>query len=168
MTMKKFLVQTILLVIVIAAALYLYNPKGGIKIGFPFLPGQSSFKQLQINENVLKVEIADTKDKRSKGLGGREKLASDEGMLFIFPDAKKHSFWMKGLKFPLDFIWINDNKVVDIIKNVPSPTEGQKDEDLPIYLPITEVNRVLEVNAQTVDRMGIKVGDTTKISDIDK
>lgn len=164
--MKKFAVQTILLLIVIAVALYLYNPKGGIKIGFPFLMGQSSIKQVQINENVLKVEIADTKDKRSKGLGGKEKLASDEGMLFIFPELKKHSFWMKGLKFPLDFIWIKGNSIVDIIKDVPPPGEGQKDEDLPIYLPITEVDKVLEVNAQTVDRLGIKVGDDITISDI--
>lgn len=166
--MKKFAVQTILLLIVIAVALYLYNPKGGIKIRSPFLMGQSSIKQVQINENVLKVEIADTKDKRSKGLGGKEKLASDEGMLFIFPELKKHSFWMKGLKFPLDFIWIKGNSVVDIIKDVPTPREGQKDEDLPIYLPITEVDKVLEVNAQTVDRLGIKVGDDITISDIPK
>ncbi len=167
--MKKFAVQIVALLILISGALYFYNPTGGGRsIPLPFAPEQVAIKQLEINGNKLKVEIADTKEKRTRGLGGRESLEDDGGMLFIFPDSSKHSFWMKGLKFPLDFIWIKDSIVVDIILNAPPPTENQKDEDLPIYLPNTEVDKVLEVKAGGVERLGIKVGDTINIVDLPK
>lgn len=168
--MKKFAVQVIGLLILTTAALYFYNPttQNGSKITLPFAPQKASLKQLEVNGHKIKIEIADTKEKRNKGLGGREVLKDDEGMLFIFDDLKKHSFWMKGLSFPLDFIWIRDNTVVDIILNAKPPVTGQKDGDLPIYLPKEDVNRVLEVTAGGVERLGIKIGDMVTVTDIPK
>ncbi|MDP3973735.1 MAG: DUF192 domain-containing protein [Candidatus Daviesbacteria bacterium] len=154
--MKKFLVQSIALLFVIAAAFYIYTRQ----ITFlPFLPSPEASSVVGINDREIKVEIADDQAKRSKGLGGRESLASDSGMLFIFPDKGQYSFWMKGLKFPLDLIWIRDDTIVDIIENVPSPRPNQQDEDLPIYQSRIEVDKVLEVNAGVVERFQIKVGD---------
>lgn len=167
--MKKFAVQVIALLLVTTGAIYFYNPTGGLKgIDLPFAPQKAMYKNLKINGKTIKVEIADTKEKRSKGLGGRESLEDDSGMLFIFPDSKKHSFWMKGLKFSLDFVWIKDNKVVDIILNAPPPTEGQKDEDLPIFMPNMEVDKILELKSGGVERFGIKVGDEFSLRDIPK
>ncbi len=168
--MKKFAVQVIGLLILTTAALYFYNPTGqnGNNIIFPFAPQKAAFKQLEVNGHKIKVEIADTKDKRNKGLGGRESMKDDEGMLFIFDDLKKHSFWMKGLSSPLDFVWIKDNTVVDIILDAKPPISGQKDTDLPIYLPKEEVNRMLEIKAGGVERLGIKIGDNIKVTDIPK
>lgn len=131
----------------------------------PFLPEQTRVGEVLINDNKIKVEIADTQGKRSKGLGGRESLASDSGMLFIFPKEDKYPFWMKGLNFPLDFVWIKGDKVVDILQNIPPPAEGTKDESLPIYLPKEEVDKVLEVNAGTSERLNIKVGDKIEIKE---
>lgn len=168
--MKKFAVQVIGLLILTTAALYFYNPTGqnGNVIPLPFTPQKAALKQLEINGQKIKIEIADTKEKRNKGLGGRDALKDDEGMLFIFDDLKKHSFWMKGLSFPLDFIWIRDNTVVDIILNAKPPIAGQKDADLPIYLPKEDVNKVLEVTAGGVERLGIKIGDMITVTDIPK
>ena len=70
---------------------------------------------------------------------------------------------MKGLKFPLDFIWIRDDSVVDIIQNAQIPDEGASDESLPIYLPREPIDKVLEVNTGVVDILKIKVGDTIKL-----
>jgi uncharacterized protein len=154
--MKKFLVQSIALLIVTAAAFYVYTSR---VTQLPFLPSSQSLDVIEINGKEIKVEIADSSQERSKGLGGRESLASDSGMLFIFPDKGQYSFWMKGLKFPLDLIWIRDDVVVDIIENVPSPRPNQQDEDLPIYQSRIEVDKVLEVNAGVVERFQIKVGD---------
>ena len=159
--MKKFLVQFVALIIVIAGALLFYT---GSDPSLPFIFEQAKYNDLTINETKLKVEIADTQEKRSKGLGGREKLASDEGMLFIFQKVDKHSFWMKGLKFSLDFIWIKDDLVVDILPNVPPPVVGATDESLPIYQPRVEIDTVLEVNGGVVERLKIKIGDTIKLT----
>ncbi|MDD5415855.1 MAG: DUF192 domain-containing protein [Candidatus Daviesbacteria bacterium] len=156
--MKKFVIQIILLLVFIVGGVYLYKSSGQIS-GLPFIPSGPVFKQIQINGSKFNVEIADTQEKRAKGLAGRSSLASDSGMLFIFSEPSKHSFWMKGLLFPLDFIWISGDKVVGILQNVPPPAQGQPDSSLPIYQSSVEVDKVLEVNAGVVQRLNIKVGD---------
>ncbi|MDD5147186.1 MAG: DUF192 domain-containing protein [Candidatus Daviesbacteria bacterium] len=157
--MKKFVIQIILLLVFIIGGVYLYKTSGQIS-GLPFIPQGPVFKQIQINGSKLNVEIADTQDKRAKGLAGRDSLASDSGMLFIFSEPSKHSFWMKGLLFPLDFIWISGDRVVSILQNVPPPAQGQSDSSLPIYQSSVEVDKVLEVNAGVIQRLNIKVGDS--------
>lgn len=159
--MKKFVIQVILLLMIVGVGLYLYKSGGQISI-LPFIPKGSVLKPVQINGVNLNVEVADTQDKRAKGLGGRASLASDSGMLFVFSGPSKYSFWMKGLSFPLDFVWIKGDKVVSVLQNVPPPAAGQQDSSLPIYQPNVEVDKVLEVNAGVIQRLDIKVGDILK------
>lgn len=156
--MKKFLIQATVLVLIIFLSLAFATSK------LPFFSSeQTKQARISINNTVLNVEVADTSKLRQLGLGEREKLASDSGMLFIFPKKDKHRFWMKGLKFPLDLIWISNYKIVDLNKNVPPPKKGQKDIDLPIYMPVTEVDMVLEVNAGFSESSNTKIGDTINI-----
>jgi len=150
------------LLIAIGAGIYFYKTNGQLS-NLPFVPQGPVFKQLKIEGANLTVEIVDTQDKRNKGLGGRESLASDSGMLFIFPEPSKHSFWMKGVSFPLDFVWIKGEVVVDLLQNIPPPTPGQEDASLPIYQSREEIDKVLEVPAGTIQRLNIKVGDTIKV-----
>lgn len=160
--MKKFLFQTILLLATVGFAFYFFTVNPALS-GLPFLSPNAPFKKLQIGDSLLRVELADTQDKRKKGLGGREVLASNEGMLFVFPDIGKYPFWMKGLSFPLDFIWIKNDQVVDLVQNVPQPAVGQSDSALPIYQSKEDINKVLEVPAGTINRLNIKVGDMIKL-----
>jgi len=54
------------------------------------------------------------------GLMFQEELPYDEGMLFVFDDSKKRSFWMSNMQFSLDIIWIDSQvNIVHIEKNVP-------------------------------------------------
>lgn len=159
--MKKFIIQSVLLLAVAGIALFLF--KTGTVLNLPFLPENPVAKEIVINNTRIKVELADTSSKRKQGLGGRQTLASDEGMLFIFEDSGKHPFWMKGLSFALDFVWINGNKVADVTENVQPPVSGQNDEFLPIYQSKEDIDKVLEVSAGTAQRLNIKVGDTLKI-----
>lgn len=158
--MKKFVIQFVLLIAAIFVALMFYKSKIP---NIPFLPQPQKPGQVTVGDTKIRVEIADTQGQRNKGLGGRESLAQDEGMLFIFDRQDKYPFWMKGLKFPLDIIWIAGDKVVDIFPNVPPPTAGQKDETLLIYQSKIPIDKVLEVNSGTVDRLKIKIGDTIKL-----
>lgn len=159
--MKKFVFQSVGLIVVIGVAVYLFT--SGSLNNISFLPKNDSGKQIVINDNRIKIEMADTQPKRQRGLSGRETLASDEGMLFVFEDGGKHPFWMKGLKFALDFIWINEDKVVDLTENAAPTVEGQSDATLPIYQTKENANKVLEVNAGTAKRLNIKIGDSVKI-----
>ncbi len=160
--MKKFIIQVVLLLLLAGAGIYIYSASTTIP-NLPFVPQAPVVKQLQINDSKLNVEIADTQEKRGKGLSGRESLASDSGMLFIFPEASRHSFWMKGLTFPLDFVWIRGDRVVSVLQNVPIPSAGQPDSSLPIYEPSIDIDKVLEINAGVIARLNIKVGDRIKI-----
>lgn len=160
--MKKFVLQSVLLLAALFAVLFIFQKNTDLT-WIPFIPERPVLKEVQINDIRLKVEVADTQNKRSKGLGGREVLASDEGMLFIFPDIQKRSFWMKGLSFPLDFIWIRKEIIVDIFSNIPPPLPEQADDSLPIYQSNQEVDKVLEVVGGTAKRLNIKVGDSVKI-----
>lgn len=158
--MKKFIIQFVFLIIVIFGALLFYTGKVS---NIPFIPQPTSQAQVLINDTRINVEIADTQSKRNKGLGGIESLASDSGMLFIFERQDLYTFWMKGLKFPLDFIWIRGDKIVDLTENVPAPVSGQKDEDLPIYQSKEAVDKLLEVNGGFVSSHNIKTGDTVTV-----
>lgn len=165
--MKKFIIQAVLLILVIGVALVLFNPtKPGQIPELPFLPQRPKFMNLQINDKTIKVEVADTAAKRKKGLGDRQSLAEQDGMLFIFDRADKHPFWMKGLSFPLDFVWIREEKIVDILENIPPPAAGQKDSELPIYSAKEPIDKVLELNAGTVQRLNIQIGDSIRITPI--
>jgi len=113
-------------------------------------------QKIMIGERVVLVEIKDTEEERRQGLSNRENLDKDTGVLFIFEELGKYDFWMKEMKFDLDFIWIKGEEVVEITEGVKAPKEGEK----PVRLrPKVLVDRVLEVNSGWVKDNEIKVGD---------
>ena len=113
-----------------------------------------------IGNGVINAETAVSREKQYQGLSDRTSLAENSGMLFIFAQPARYYFTMRGMEFPLDFIWISDDKVVDLTANVAQPTGGKK----PVLIsPDHPVNMVLEVNAGTIDRFKVAVGDSVKI-----
>ncbi len=115
----------------------------------------SSEKFVTINNNKIKVEIADTPDLRYKGLSNRDYLCDDCGMFFLFNDKSERIFVMREMRFNLDIIWIDDNNIIKIDKNLPA--EGINFNKF--YSPGEAVDKVLEVNANFCDKNNIKVGD---------
>lgn len=110
-------------------------------------------------KSELEIEIADTKEKRSKGLGYRQSLATNSGMLFLHDNSQKYTYWMKGMEFPIDIIWISGDTIADFIPNVLPPVEGQTDDTLERYSSTVEVNRVLETNAGFIIQKNVQKGD---------
>jgi hypothetical protein len=118
----------------------------------------SGYEQVNlIIDNRVKINalVAITPDQQSLGLGKRGKLASDTGMLFPFNPKSTPVFWMKDMNFPIDIIWISDNKVVGIEKNVPNPPPAIRDYQLPRYSPPVPIDFALEVNAGFADKNNI-------------
>jgi uncharacterized membrane protein (UPF0127 family) len=112
---------------------------------------------LTIGTTKFAVEVADTPAKRTQGLSNRQSLKADSGMLFVFDSSATHSFWMKDMRFPLDFIWINKNQIVYFSKNVPPPTDSFNP---PVVLnPPVPVDMVLEINSGLIDTYNFKIGD---------
>jgi hypothetical protein len=109
-------------------------------------------KDLFIEEKKFKVELAESKEEREKGLSGKSGLCRKCGMLFEFSQPGRYGFWMKGMEFSLDFAWIYDGEIVHIDENIPQDLPGT------IFPPVV-IDRVLEVSAGTLSREGIKIGD---------
>jgi hypothetical protein len=97
-----------------------------------------------------------------RGLGGRESLPDDRGMLFVFPEPGRHTFWMKDMLIPIDIIWISaDGRVVDVQTARPEP--GVPDPQLRRYNPNGEAKYVLEVRAGLAAEQGVQAGDEARI-----
>src|SRR4026208_1251957 len=90
-----------------------------VSVSLIFLAAACNHKStVTINGHTLNIEIAQTQIEREKGLSGRDTLPENSGMLFVFDKPDYYAFWMKDMKFPLDFIWIRDQKVVQITEGV--------------------------------------------------
>ncbi len=110
-------------------------------------------REVQIGNTTIEVEIADSEEERQRGLSNRNSLGEMNGMLFLFGQDGKWSFWMKDTRIPLDIIWANsDGTIVHIEKNV-------EPDSYPAAFTSDELARmVLEVNAGFVDAHGIAEG----------
>jgi len=142
--MKRILIIFGVLVIICVVGYYMRHPLES---------------RIQIGTTIFTVELAVTSAEKERGLGYRNDLDPVHGMLFPYDHSEKYSFWMKGMRFPIDILWIRDGKIVDISKNVPVATTST----LPIYSPREPANQVLELTAGTSDRNGIKIGDSAII-----
>jgi len=101
---------------------------------------------------TIKIEIADTDAKREKGLMFRKSMGSDQGMLFVFTEERRQSFWMKNTHIPLDIIFVNANKqIVHVAEN----TEPYSLKGIPSF---EYAQFVVEVNAGYCKRYGVRVG----------
>lgn len=102
---------------------------------------------------TIDIELADTQEKRVRGLMFREHLGENQGMLFVFPEETYQAFWMKNTVIPLDMIFVNKKK---IIVNIHKNTTPYSEQTYPSSAPAIYV---IEVNAGFTDKYGIKPGD---------
>lgn len=115
-------------------------------------------KTVTINGRSFDIDIAKSKDQQEKGLAIYDSLPENKGMVFPFDHSDYYAFWMKDMKFPIDIIYINQNKIVDVFENVPNPKSA--DSALPIFKPRTPANLVLEINAGLSQKYSFKIGDS--------
>ena len=104
-------------------------------------------------EETFDIELALSPQQQAQGLMYRRSLPADAGMLFVYRPARPVSMWMKNTLIPLDMLFIGaDRRIAHIVeRTVPLSTET--------ISSIKPVSSVLELNAGTVSRLGIKPGD---------
>lgn len=116
---------------------------------------------IKVGGHALCIEVAATEDEIVRGLSGRDNLPWDSGMLFVEERPKRYSYWMKGMRFPLDLIWVDEGgSVVDITENA-TPHLGEADP--PLITPCQKVLYVIEVNAGWVAARGVQIGDKVEL-----
>lgn len=109
--------------------------------------------QIDVGGAKVQVQIADTPEKRRRGLAGQPELPPNAGMLFVFDKPGHYQFHMQGMLIPIDVVWISDaQEVVDVTANVPPDRPGD-------FTSRGPAQYVLEVPAGFVARHGISIGD---------
>ena len=106
----------------------------------------------------VEVEVADDMDEMQKGLMGRTALAEDAGMLFVYPEERELSFWMKDTLIPLSIAFMDaEGRIVDI--------QDMKalDDKPPHYASAEPARYALEVNVGFFDERGVEVGDRARL-----
>ena len=141
---KLFLLWTVLAAVQVAT--------GGQALG-----DEKGHGRLTINsgdeKHEFRVEIARTERQQSRGLMYRRQLPADAGMLFVYKPPVRAAMWMKNTFIPLDMLFIgNGNRIVKIAERTMPLSHKIISSPVP-------VRGVLEVNAGTASRLGIRTGD---------
>lgn len=79
-------------------------------------------RQVKIGNHALKVEVADNDATRARGLMFREKMARNDGMLFIFEEPAYQSMWMKNTLIPLSVAFLDKDGVILNIRDMQPHT----------------------------------------------
>lgn len=113
-----------------------------------------------IGQHEFTIEVADTDPQRSAGLMFRDDMDDDHGMLFVFEQTRRLSFWMQNTPMPLDLIFIDEQgRIVAIRWGKPFSTDS--------IGPLTPARFVLELKAGTAQKAGITEGDLVRHPRID-
>jgi uncharacterized protein len=143
MRTHTILLQTLLIVLVVLGGLwFLGNQQGPSKL-------------VRLGNQTFYAMLADDDIERAQGLSGTNSLATNRAMLFEFEVPDTYCFWMKDMNYPLDIIFINENKqIVTRYKDLPP-------DSYPKSFCSAELSKyVLEVPAGTADRLNLKLGDS--------
>ena len=129
-------------------------------------PRQGNLERLEIvtasGTHEFSVEVMRGGPQRERGLMFRRFLPQERGMLFDFATEKPVTMWMKNTYLPLDMIFIGrSGKVVGLAENTEPLSEKIIPSGVPAY-------GVLEVNAGTAARIGLRIGDSVRHPLFDK
>lgn len=149
--MSKKIVFVIIVVLIILVILLNY-----VSSEFFSLKYWNPIKRVFVKNIIIKAETVSSSEKIERGLSARPSLGEGRGMLFLMPKDEYQRFWMKGMEFPLDIIWIENGRVIGCEGRI-SP------DDQRIFTSPDKASFVLEVNAGFCDANQIELNDPVEI-----
>ena len=115
--------------------------------------------QLQSGLYLVKAEVAAEFGTRMVGLMMREKMAANDGMLFVFPGRDTQCMWMKNTLLPLSVAFIDEDGTILNIEDMKPQTENS-------HCSVKPARYALEMNQGWFKTRNIKAG--TKILGLEK
>ena len=112
---------------------------------------------ISIKGYTLTVELAFTPAARACGMSHRDEVPKNHGMLFIYPDLRPISFWMKDTKVFLSIAFFDDSGRIFSIQDM---TPMQIDRT---YDSLRPARYALEVNQGWFSKHGICEGDVVEM-----
>ena len=118
--------------------------------------------EITIGGSRFIAEVMDTPALHVQGLSGRDALGADRGMWFVYPTPRVASFWMRGMRFEIDIVWVSEDLVVTgVASDLPVPTSTAA---LPQYSSGAPIQYVLEINAGLASDLGIGPGSRVTVA----
>jgi uncharacterized membrane protein (UPF0127 family) len=124
-------------------------------------PGDNIYLHAKVVVNGFDVmaDIALTSEQQTKGLDVKNNLTENQGMLFVFQQPYRYGFWMIGMKFPIDIIWLDSNGVVTHIEHSLKPCPpASSNLACPVYFPEKDSQYVLETVAGFSMKHNVRLG----------
>ncbi|MBN2584837.1 MAG: DUF192 domain-containing protein [Planctomycetes bacterium] len=112
---------------------------------------------IHIGGKPVRVEVADESEERRLGYMNRKRPA-EAGMLFVWPRAEYHGFWMKNCDWDIDLAYITDDGTIFQIERMIAHNE----QSVPSRQP---ARYVLEMPAGRFAELGIDVGQVVTFPD---
>ncbi len=122
------------------------------------LPETRPRVEVTVGGVLVEATLARSSRERSLGLGYRDELEEGTGMLFVYEEPSTRSFWMKGMRFCLDIIWVEGGEIVGAAENACPDPAGTPDSARARFSSPEPVRYVLEVPAGWLGGYGFGVG----------
>ncbi|MAC18442.1 MAG: hypothetical protein CMJ23_01980 [Phycisphaerae bacterium] len=133
-------------------------------------PVDGDVERVTLAGRSFDLDLAMATESRTRGLGGRDSLASDGGMFFVFPDARPRRFWMYDCLIPIDIAFIDPLGYVTSVHTMPTEPPRGPDESiaeyegrLPGFTSGYPAQFAIELSPGMFESLGIGVGDRVSI-----
>lgn len=151
---------TLLIAAVLAFAACSYGDDDATPAAGPTFPFATVLLDDGEETTLVTVEVAETPEQQRVGLSGRDSLAEDRGMVFVFFEERETGFWMKDTTIPLSIAYFDaEGEIVKILDMEPCETDP-----CPLYDPGVPYMGALEVNQGAFEEWGIEEGDTVRLT----
>jgi len=110
------------------------------------------------SQYIFEIELAKTPAQQSQGLMFRRVIGDNEGMLFIHPEPKFVTMWMRNTYIPLDMLFIRSDGRIHRIESQTEPLSER------IIDSGERVTAVLEIAGGLANKLQIKPGDLVRYS----
>lgn len=163
-----------LALLIIIGVVVLSAAPTGCQLREPHDAVSNGIERVTINGKTFNLELAADNPTRMRGLGGREHIPEDGGMLFVFKVPNGLRFVMRDCVIPIDIIFVDHSGVVTAVHTMPpedpqgpNETDFMYEDRLKKYSSRFVAQFAIELQAGQIDKLGVKAGDKIDL-DVDR
>jgi uncharacterized membrane protein (UPF0127 family) len=108
---------------------------------------------ITLGDQSLQASVADSPRTREQGLSGTPYLPTGMVKLFVFEESATWSFWMKDMNYPIDIVWLDENKTVVHIESGVAPDSFPQS-----LVPTVPARYVIETTAGFTEAYHVSIG----------
>ena len=131
---------------------------------------QPAREEVVIAGEIFRLELAADTPTRARGLGGRKKIPDDGGMLFVFPDTRYSSFWMKDCLVDIDIVFLDTRgRIVAVHRMKIEPPRASEESAvdyerrLKLYASKQPTRFAIELKTGSIDRLKLDTGQLIEL-----